>query len=242
MEYNNFIYRVDLMDATDKVEFKQSNQPFTSIPPNGTTSIVFRISNPCADGVNNTNRVENEVAALHLSRSALAAGNPSFAHIVPAIYDWKTNSYPSPADETSYAWIMMELRPGVPLDSKFDGLPFDEKKALLGKIAGIFATIQKAELPKGIDSHGGMTIKNGEIISGQSTTVKGGPWKSYEAWWAGRLHQNLTQAETSLVLDDWKANGIRLRVDDFLATGIPDLLRDIDPPRLAIAHGDISES
>lgn len=39
--------------------------------------------------MNNTNRVENEVAAIRVARDALAALVPPRDSLVPAVYAWK---------------------------------------------------------------------------------------------------------------------------------------------------------
>jgi hypothetical protein len=240
MPYNNFIYKIDLVSPLSDGIFRTSSQPFTTSPVNGTTTVIFRLSNPKADGVNNTNRVENELAALHLCREAFSTNLKEYANIVPGVFDWAPQNYPSTPDEYGFGWIMMEFLPGVPLDSAFASLEASDKTRLLGDTAAIFSVIQGISLPVGVDSHGGLTIKDGEIISGQPTIAKGGPWKSYQDWWESLLLMSVSQAENSPVLKGWKENGLRERVDQFIQSGIQLLLEDVDGSNRVLIHGDFS--
>ena len=60
----------------------------------------------------------------------------------------------------------MELLPGVLLETKWADIPLAEKKILLNEIAMVFAAIQRSPLPKGVDTHGGLAIRDSEIVSG----------------------------------------------------------------------------
>jgi hypothetical protein len=240
MPYNNFIYKVDLASPIGEGTFEASCQPFTAPPANGTATFIFRISNPKADGVNSNNRIENEVAALYLSRRSISDSLPKYAGIVPRVFDWSAKTYPSPPDESGFGWIMMEMLPGVMLDSQFDELPFSEKENLLSDIAGIFAVIQNMTLPEGARSFGGLTIKGNNIVSGQSTIALGGPWGDYRGFWSGLYAMALTQAENSPVVLGWRDNGVRERVDNFISNGIESLLQGVDTSKLVLIHGDFS--
>ena len=244
MPYNNFIYKIDFASPISSQSFKDSSQPFTTVPAEGTSTFIFRLSNPNADGVNNTNRVENEVAALFLCRQTLSMTLEKYSDIVPGVYDWKPytpNTDSSTSDESDFGWIMMQFRPGVPLDSQFDKLLFSEKKTLVAEIAAIFAVIQGMSLPAGVGAYGSLTVKDGDIVSGQPTIATGGPWEQYRDWWAGMLSMALSQAERSPVLKGWRENGIRDRVDRLIDTGIQTLLAPVDTSKRALIHGDFSK-
>jgi hypothetical protein len=241
MPYNNFIFKVNLATPIAQANFKTSNQPFTTTPTDGTTTFIFRISNPKAVGVNSNNRVENEIAALFLSREALSRVLPQYAGIVPRIFDWSAQVCSSPLNESEFGWTIMETLSGVPLDSQFDNLPFAEQKELLNEIAGIFAVIQNITLPEGARSFGGLTIKAGEIVSGQSTIAMGGPWNDYSGWWTGLYAMALSQAENSPVVRGWRDDGLRERVNKFISNGIESLLQDVDTSKLVLVHGDFSK-
>lgn len=238
--YNNFVYRINLPEPTAEGTFAASSQPLTTIPKVGITSIIFRLSNPHAQGINNTNRVENEVASLHLAQTALTQEIPKYASIIPAVYDWKRLGVTtaSSATEPEFGWIMMELLPGVILETKWADISLAEKKVLLNEIAMVFAAIQRCPLPNGVDAHGGLAIRDKEIVSGQASTMIGGPWQSYADWWRARFHDNLCQAEKSSVVKGWNENGIRARLNKFMADGIERSITAVDKYKLVLVHGD----
>lgn len=187
--FNNFIYKVALSSPATAEFFRRAAQPCTVLPPTeGVSTVIVRLSNPKAMGLNNTNRVENEVAAMHLVRVAVAHLGREFAGLVPDLYAWKAAASPEPVDETGFGWTLMEFVPGRPLDAHFDALSEAEKKLVIGQIASVFSAIQAVELPPGVGFHGGLTIDDGgAIVSAQPTLVKGGPWIKYGDFWRAKL-------------------------------------------------------
>jgi hypothetical protein len=236
-EYNNFIYRVNL---TKPITSFTSAQPLTVKPAEGASSVVLRLSNPIASGVNNTNRIENEVASVHFARTALAK-LPKHSEIVPAVYSWgelKTGTTPP---EKGFGWIMMEARPGVQLDEQFKTWSLDDRKVIVEEMAQILTAIQTQPLPAKVGSFGGLTIKDGQIVSGQPTVIAGGPWRTYEEFWTALLNMELSQSEESHTLNGWRANGVRERVDKFIGRAVRDLLADVDRNQRVFCHGDFCE-
>lgn len=243
--FNNFIYKVDLISPATELSFKSGEaQPCTSPPPpGGVSTLIFRISNPVAIGLNNANRLENEVASLHLTRVALEQAKPEYATVIPSVYSWKPSSFPEPANETAFGWIIMEFKTGVSLDSVFKDMPLDEKKAAVEQIADIFCAIQKMNLPTGVTGHGGLTIdRSGDIISAEMSTLKGGPWTTYADSWTARLSSQLAEADGSVTIKGWRPGGVRERVDRFMESGVEAVLKtaDVDTSKLAFVHGDLS--
>jgi hypothetical protein len=102
------------------------------------SSVIVRLSNPRAIGLNNTNRVENEVAAMHLARKAVARLGPEYIGVVPAVYAWKLSSGPNLVNETGFGWIVMEYLTGSPLNAQFKSFDMTQKKFTLKEIAAIF--------------------------------------------------------------------------------------------------------
>jgi hypothetical protein len=198
------------------------------------------MSNPFADGVNNANRIENEVAALYLARQSMTKRLPKYAEIIPLVYDWKSLSVDEPAhgDEEYFGWSFIEYRPGVLLVDKWDDLALESKKTLVTDIAEIFGAIQSVELPKGVYGYGGLSIKNDEIISGEDPTVPGGPFKSNTEWWIAILGETLDQASKSTVLRGWQDNGLRSRVDEYMTKEVPLLASKLNNSKLVLLHRD----
>ncbi|KAK1594191.1 phosphotransferase enzyme family protein [Colletotrichum navitas] len=239
-QYNNFIYKITLSTPATASSIPNPS-PYTVAPPQeGVSTLIMRLANPKAEGIVHETRVENEVAAMHLARQGLlSSAKPDTAALVPALYDWQSpNNCPS-----SFGWSLMEFKDGVPLDGVFRDMPIEDMKEVLGQIADIFTGIQKSPLPESIYGHGGMTIDGeGNIVSAQMTTLKGGPWESYSAFWKARLALRMEDAGVSPALDGWKPNGVRERIDKFLAVGLEKFLDEsgVDVGRRNIIHGDLT--
>ncbi|OHE96826.1 phosphotransferase enzyme family protein [Colletotrichum orchidophilum] len=250
--YNNYIYKITLTTPATPSSFSLPDggrRPYTQPPPaEGVRAIVMRIANPKAEGIVQETRVENEVAAIHLARQGLVSYKPEIAGLVPALYDWRPYR-PSEAGEKGageggrYGWSLMEFKEGVPLDTVFRDLDDGEKSDVLGQIADVVTGIQRAPLPEGIRSHGGLTIDaRGEIVGGRMTTLKGGPWETYSDFWKARLALRLEDADASPALEGWRPNGVRERVDGFLESGLERYLEGsgVDVGRRALIHGDLT--
>ena len=179
--------------------------------------------------------MQNEVAALSLARRGQV---PS---LIPAVYDWHPRS---PSVEGDMGWILMEFKSGVGLDQHFESLTEGQKASVVDQIADIFSVVQNAPLPRTVVSHGGLTVSDdGDIVSGQMTTLEGGPWPTYSAFLQTKFASQLKGAEQSSALRGWKENGVRDRIDAFLSSGLEKRLQDsgIDGIQRVLVHGDLSE-
>lgn len=238
--YNNFTYKITLAQAATPDSFRNTQSPCTILPPaEGVSTLVMRLSNLAAEGLNQANRVENEVAALHLARRRLSAetGRPELAAVVPGVYDWRR------AEGTRLGWILMDHLAGTSLDRDFGTLEAAEKQDVLAQLRDVFAGIQRAPLPAGVTTYGGLRISDeGGIVSGQMTTLKGGPWDTYGGFLRARLLSQLGGADGSEVLQGWRPNGLRDRVDAFLDSRLEKALDEagVDTMARALIHGDFS--
>ncbi|KAB5570133.1 aminoglycoside phosphotransferase [Coniochaeta sp. 2T2.1] len=237
--YNNYIYHISLLSPLTLQSFLLSTKPCIFPPPDvRVTSLVIRLSNPAADGLNQTNRVQNEVAALYLARQ-------SGSTIFPAVYDWRA-SVQRPDGEWDMGWIIQEYKPGVGLDELFDTLSEEQKRGVVEQVADAFATVQRTVLPDGVGAYGGLTIteEDGNIVSGEMTTLRGGPWGDNASFWRAKLASRLEEAEGSPALEGWRENGVRERVDRFVAVGLEGCLRGagVDGTARVLTHGDLTTS
>lgn len=239
--YNNFIYKITLAQPATPDNFKDNRSPCTLLPPEGGIStLVMRLSNLAAEGLNQTHRVENEVAALHLARQGLDAetGRPGLAAVVPAVYDWRRAG-----GSSQLGWVLMDHLPGAGLDQQFGALTAAEKHAVLAQLGDIFAGIQRAPLPAGVAAYGGLRITDeGAIVGGDMTTLPGGPWATYGGFLRARLRSQLGGADGSEVLQGWRPHGVRGRVDAFLDSRLESALEEagVDTAARALVHGDLS--
>lgn len=224
--YNNFIYKIQLVQAS---VLDAGNPPVSTL--------ILRLSNPRADGLNNANRVQNEVASILLARS-----NPDLTAIVPAIYAWQAGKDKAES-EKDFGWVLMEYKPGVSLDSQLEKLTAEKRGLVLGQISRILAALQHVQLPPGVAAHGGLTIDDaGNTISAQPTTLKGGPWPRYQDFWRAKFENQLADADSSPVLKGWRQDDLRGRIDRFLDEGLTAVLSGagVDTDRLCLIHGDLT--
>jgi hypothetical protein len=212
----------------------------TKAPSEGISVIVIKLSNPAATGVNNANRVQNDVAVQHLVRQSMAhAGLPE---LVPAIYAWMPTTITDAWDEKSFGWIISELTSGVDLDSEFSSLGMEDKEQVLEQMANILKAIQTAKLPESAAKFGGLTFdSDGRIVNGQAPLRKAEPVDSYAEWRVGRLRGQLQDAAQSPVIQGWKSNGVGARIEKFLAADGPEkILKKVDLHQKSLVHGDFS--
>ncbi|KAI0377940.1 hypothetical protein F5Y04DRAFT_263094 [Hypomontagnella monticulosa] len=236
--FNNFIYKVDLQTPALPGTFHPA-QPCTEAPPLGVWKVIIRISNPLAEGINNANRVQNDVAAQHLARQSI--DSIELKPVVPAVYAWAPCRYPEIPDETGFGWTICEYKPGSDLDGKFALLSLDDAKDVIRQLAGVFTAIQNARIPDSVSGFGGLNIDDsGNIVAGQPPLLEGGPWDTYEEFWTARLRARLSEAEKSRVIAGWASGGVRERIDEFVeAGGIGKMLEGVDNSRVLV-HGDLT--
>ncbi|KAH8893473.1 hypothetical protein GQ53DRAFT_822154 [Thozetella sp. PMI_491] len=242
--FNNFIYKVELASPALPMNFPSTLPGVCSPPPEGVSALIVRLSNPLAEGLNNTHRSQNEVASQAVARAALAkAGLPS---LVPAVYAWSPPKYgadnAAPAED-GFGWTLAELKPGADLDGEFPSLTLDEKRDAVSQIAAILGALQQVELPPSADKFGALTFDDDtqEMVSGQMPLVKGGPWPSYAEVWVGKIKTQLADADRSPVLKGWKEGGVRERVEKFLAEGgVDKALVGVDVGLRGLVHGDFT--
>ncbi|KAI5927170.1 hypothetical protein F4810DRAFT_699354 [Camillea tinctor] len=239
--FNNFIYKVDLASPATPATFSQTPQPCTVPPPAaGVSSLVVRMSNPKAEGLNNASRVENDVAAQHVARASVrAAGLPP---LVPAVYAWTPCRYPDIPDETGFGWTLGEFKEGADLDGQFSGLSLEDAKSVVEQLAAVFTAVQKAELPSTVTKFGALTLDAaGNIVSGQTPLLKGGPWDTYADFWVARLQAQLSESNGSSLLKGWADGGVRERIDTFMAGGgVQKILGSVDVNQKVLVHGDLT--
>jgi len=141
-------------------------------------------------------------------------------------------------------WILMECKPGEPLDQHFEALSDGQKDAVISQIADVFAMVQGAKLPETVKAYGGLTIgHDGAIVSGEMTTLEGGPWDMFVEFMRTKLASQLRAADESPALKGWRDNGVRERVDALLESGLGSKLREagVDGTQRVLIHGDLSE-
>ncbi|KAI9760940.1 MAG: hypothetical protein M4579_001316 [Chaenotheca gracillima] len=226
--YNNFVYCVKL-SPEPRTAITSSHQPGTIALPLGVSSVVVRLSNAAA-GLNDLNRVQNEVAVMSLMRDALST-LPT--QIVPAVYGWASAA-------NQQGWILQQYMAGKPLDAEFENMDFPKKRNVLRQMAEILVRIQQYGLPGTIKEYGGLNFdESGNVISGPLTVLHGGPFQTYEALYRESLRLQLATADKNSVVRGWQSKGVRQRLENFAAHGIKPIMQDVDS-RKVLVHGDFT--
>lgn len=240
---NNFVYRVSLSASESPSNDTSSPlKPGIQTLPPDTTEVILRLSDLDAN-LNAAVRVQNEVAAIHLTQKALAR-YPST--IVPKVYGWESADG---ADETGgiHGWILEESMRGSPLDVIFPTLPFEDKRTIISQIAQIFKAIQTFQLPETVKQIGGLGFnKEGDIISGPFTIPMGGPFSTYSEMFKANLDLQLQAAERIPLIGGWrKASGDNLhdRLQKFMESNlVDDILEKTERgANLTLIHGDFGK-
>lgn len=261
--FNNFIFKVTLSSPATAEFFRRAHssglggdsvaavQPCVTMPPQeGVRTLVVRLSNPAALDLNNTNRVQNEVAAMQLTRESLTRRyGEEYGKLVPMVFAWKAVdekmlSGEVEMNETGFGWTMMEYMAGTEMDVCLETFDRDEKRAAIGEVAKIFAAIQAAQVPTAVDRHGGLTVdQSGDVVSGQGTMLDGGPWTTYDEFLKAKMKNPLHDADTSSVVQGWKEGGLRDRIENFVQNKLSKVLREagVELSKLVLLHVDFSE-
>jgi hypothetical protein len=207
-----------------------------------------RLSNPKARGLNQTNRTENEVSAIWLTRQSLSQnlpGNNHLADAIPVVYAWSAFETVPDRPDIGFGWLVMDFKPGVALNEHFSTFSLADKTDILGQFADLFAGVQRAPIPASLGTlHCGMAIDNatGDIVPGQMSILAGGPWDGLVELWRARFREELGGADGSEIIAGWRANGVRDAVEEFMSSGLEKFLVDagVDMNARALIHGDFS--
>jgi hypothetical protein len=235
--FNNYIYKVNLETPALPAVFSTKQPCTTSIPTGGSSTLVVRLINPLAEGLNNTNRVENEVAAAYLVRESLE--KTGLGPLVPATYAWAPCKYPDIANENGLGWTISEFKQGADLNENFWGLELADMKGVVEQIADLLGAVQDVRLPRSASKFGALSIEDGKVVSGQMPLVPDGPFATYAEVWIARFRSMLRDADKSPLLQGWKPSGIRGRLDIFIQSGgVQETLQGVDVRQRALVHGD----
>lgn len=263
--FNNYIFQVELAAPATRATFP-GRQACTALPSAaGVSALVVRMSNPRAEGLNNANRFENDVAASWLIRQSVARAG--LDPVVPAVYAWapyragvvalaiaatavaaedgeKTDKEEEDEreTETGFGWTIAEFKPGADLDAQFPTLAPDAAAAVLEELADLLVAVQRPELPAAA-RFGGLTIDaRGRIVSGHMPLLKGGAWDTYADLWVARLEDRLAEADQRTLLQGWREGGPRDRIEAYIvAGGVQAMLEPVDTDAKGLIHGDLSK-
>ena len=129
------------------------------------------------------------------------------------------------------------------LDKAFGDLDRGKQRDLVGQIAQVYKQIQTFTLPDSIQGYGGLGFSptTGAIVTGPTTIPCGGPFACLEDFYSQMFRRQLDESDTSQLLQGWRADGLRDRLERFASEGIAELVRANSRPRQTLVHGDFSE-
>ena len=212
------------------VHNQAQRQPGThSIPP-GLDSFIIRLPNPIS-GYNDKIRVQNEVAALSIGRDALQAKFPGF---VPRVFGWGSA-------EHGRGWILQEHMAGRPLLNDFRWMNDKDKALMLSQMADVLAILQQHPLPATIRDYGGLDFSpSGEYVSAPLSILDGGPFTTYAGLVKATIQSKLAKADNNPQVQGWRANGVRARLDKFIAEGLHVAMENMGTFPKVLVHADFS--
>ncbi|KIW99558.1 uncharacterized protein Z518_11297 [Rhinocladiella mackenziei CBS 650.93] len=176
-------------------------------------------------------RVKNEVATLSLLRDALGTATGA---IVPRIYG-------SNSSGSGHAWILLEWLPGINLGKIFSSCSLEQQRLVLSQLANMIHALQNYQLPDTVDSFGGLRHNRyGEIVSGESSCILGGPFTSMAAMYKHEATERLKLSDSSEIIAGWRHNALRGRLDSFVADGIEKAFEKLSMGQKGIVHGAIT--
>ncbi|KAJ3486457.1 hypothetical protein NLG97_g6611 [Lecanicillium saksenae] len=210
--YNNFLYKVALERGLTNETLSANKQPFTS---------PVALASGCSVVLRVCNPKAEGLCQANRVENEVAAA--FFARQGIQAHNPKfTNLVPR-----IYAW-----EPATSAKNNLGWCIMDYKKG-----CSLMATLKVLIMLSGFCIN-----SRGEVVAGDTTTVEGGPWASYEEFWRERLAARLKGADESSIIDSWQKNGTRERIDSFLRSGIKKVVGPSECLSRVLVHGDFSKS
>lgn len=207
-------------------------QPGTHTTPPGLDTFIIRLPNPVC-GFNDKIRVENEVAALSIARDALQAKFPGF---IPRVFGWGSARH-------GQGWILQEHMAGSPLLDDFRRMNDEDKASILRQMADVLTILQRHQLPATIRDYGGLDIgPSGEYVSAPISILDAGPFTTYVDLVRATSQSKLAEADTNPQVEGWGANGVRARLDKFIAEGLHVAMENMGNFPKVLVHADFCMS
>jgi hypothetical protein len=230
---NNFVHLVRLSAAAPAWgdDHGPAGLPGTSNLPSSVQRVVVRISNPDAL-LDNTSRVENEVAAVALMRDALSTFT---TRIVPNVHAWNTAA-------SGDGWIVQEYMPGSQLTDVFAELAPEKKRSVLYEIAQVFQLLQ-SYVPTDLTYGGVMFGEDGNVCSGALSIWGGGPFENYADMCTYILRMQIERSKSTTLIDGWRDSNLAQRLRKFDESGaFSRLVGSFPTGRPTLVHGDLGQS
>lgn len=115
------------------------------------------------------------------------------------------------------------------------------KPAFFRQMADVLSSLQLIELPHSIRDYGGLGFgPSREYVSASLSIMDAGPLPTYEELVRATIQLKLTKADTDPQVDGWRANGVRTRLEKFLAERLHFAVESMGSFPKALVHADFS--
>lgn len=132
---------------------------------------------------------------------------------------------------------------GSPLLADFGQMDDEDKVFILRQMADVLTVLQRYQLPSTIRGYGGLDFgPSAEYISAPMSILDGGPFATYEEFVRATIQSKLVKADTDPQVEGWHANGVRARLDKFVAEGLHAAMENMGSFPKVLVHADFSMS
>ena len=117
----------------------------------------------------------------------------------------------------------------------------EDKACILRQMADVLTVLQQYQLPATVEGYGGLNFgPSGEYVSGPLSILHAGPFTSYGDFVKATIQSKLTKADTDSQVEGWRANGIRSRLDKFIAEELDATMKNMGTFPKVLVHADFS--
>ncbi|KAL8839661.1 MAG: hypothetical protein Q9170_001667 [Blastenia crenularia] len=131
---------------------------------------------------------------------------------------------------------------GSPLLDDFDQMSDEDKGFILRQMAAVLTILQQYQIPSTIQGYGGLGFgPSGEYVSAPLSIMDAGPFTTYEGLVKATIQSKLAKADMDPQVEGWRANGLRVRLDRFIAEGLHVAMENMGAFPKVLVHADFNE-
>ena len=125
--------------------------------------------------------------------------------------------------------------------TNFHQMSDKDKAFMLRQMADVLAILQQHQLPATIRDYGGLDFSpSGMYVSAPLSIMDAGPFTSYAGFVKATIQSELAKADTDPQVQGWRANGVRARLDKFIAEGLHVAMENTGTFPKVLVHADFS--
>lgn len=226
-QHNNVTVICQLLLPTQKPCVQKNSKPGTVAIPCSTKLLMMQMPNAMQD---NLMSIENQVAMMQIIRPALTLNG---LQLVPEVYGWSDCAKEG-------RWLIEEYKEGIDLHTTFARLNEFEKRTVLRQLALIVRRLQHCEIPSSFQGYGSAGFDyEGNVVNKSGSIALGGPFETLTELYEGMWQAQLKNSDSSALLQGWRVDSLRTRLERFGQIGIAKVLHDDRDKMRVVVHGDI---